>query len=174
MVQCSEQFENVQHKEEAMREIALKPGDPAPDFTLKNQYDQPVSLQGLRGKNVLLAFHPLAWTGVCEIQMRGLELKQKVFDELSTVALGISVDSVPCKKAWADSMRLEGTQLLADFWPHGEVAKKYDLFIEKAGISGRANVLVDAEGKIAKAWVYEILQIPDIEAVIAFIKGGRS
>ncbi len=153
-----------------MREIKLKPGDAAPDFTLKDQFDGDVTLSALKGKKVLLSFHPLAWTGVCEIQMRSLEQKCRALGELNTIALGISVDSAPCKKEWADYIDVENTQLLSDFWPHGDVAKKYDLFIEKAGISGRANILIDEKGKIELVKIYEIPEIPDIEEIIRFIK----
>jgi len=84
--------------------------------------------------------------------------------------LGISVDSTFCKKEWADYIDIENTDLLSDFWPHGQVAKMYDLFIEKAGISGRANILIDEKGMIQKIWVYEIPQIPDIEEIISTLK----
>lgn len=153
-----------------MREIKLKPGDPAPEFSLKNQFDQDVTLSGLKGKKVLLSFHPLAWTTVCEIQMRTLEAKHDELAKLNTVALGLSVDSLPCKKAWAEYLDIDHTDLLADFWPHGEVAKRYDLFIEKGGISGRANILIDEQGRIARVWVYEMPEVPDIEDVIRFLK----
>ncbi|MCU0848345.1 MAG: redoxin domain-containing protein [Spirochaetes bacterium] len=148
----------------------LKIGDMAPDFTLKNQDDKEISLSSLKGKKVLVSFHPLAWTSVCEIQMRTLENKKRVFDGLNTVALGVSVDSVPSKSAWAKSIGIEKTDLLADFWPHGDVAKKFDMFIEKAGISGRANILIDENGIIESIRVYEIPEVPDIEAVIRSIK----
>jgi peroxiredoxin len=153
-----------------MRELKLKPGDPAPEFSLANQKNEIITLSSLKGKKVLLSFHPLAWTGVCEVQMKSLEIKKEDFDKANTVALGISVDSVPSKKAWAAHLNVENTHLLADFWPHGEVAEKYDLFIDKLGISGRANVLIDEKGKIDRSWVYEISQIPDIEAVLQVIK----
>jgi peroxiredoxin len=149
-----------------MKKIKLKPGKKAPLFTLKNQHGQEVSLAVLKGKKVLLSFHPLAWTPVCEVQMKTLEIKKGQFDKLNTVALGISVDSTFCKKEWADFIDVENTHLLADFWPHGEVAKLYGLFIDKAGISGRANILIDEKGVIQKIWEYEIPQIPDIEAVL--------
>ncbi|HPA13930.1 MAG TPA: peroxiredoxin [Desulfobacterales bacterium] len=152
-----------------MKEILLKAGDIAPLFTLVNQNEKEVSLASLKGKNVLLSFHPLAWTSVCEIQMRTLELKKPVFDKLNTVALGISVDSVYCKKAWAEHMGLKQTDIVADFWPHGEAAKKYGVFIEEKGFSARANILIDSEGKIEFIKVYEILEIPDIEAIIKMI-----
>lgn len=153
-----------------MRELKLKPGDPAPDFTLKNQKSEEITLSSLKGKKVLLSFHPLAWTPVCEVQMKSLEIKKGNFDTSNTVALGISVDSAPSKKAWAEHLKIENTHLLADFWPHGEVAQKYDLFINKIGISGRANILIDEKGTIQKIWVYEIPQIPDIEAVLQALK----
>ncbi len=153
-----------------MPQTTLKTGDPAPDFTLKNQRGEDVSLKSLKGKKALLSWHPLAFTPVCELQMRGLEVKAAIFEELNTVALGLSVDTVPAKKAWAGQMRVEKTHLLADFWPHGGVAKQYDLFIEDKGISGRANILIDEQGKIEWIKVYEIGELPDIEAVIRHLK----
>ncbi len=153
-----------------MREIKLKIGDMAPDFTLKNQDGQEISLSSFKGKKVLLSFHPLAWTGVCAVQMKSLDIKQNELSKLNTVALGMSVDAVPSKKEWADYLELEQTDILADFWPHGEVAQKYDLFIEKAGISGRANILIDEKGNIEWYHIYEISEIPDIEEVIRHLK----
>jgi peroxiredoxin len=157
-------------KEHHMKELKIKVGDMAPDFNLKNQHDESVSLSSLKGKKILLSFHPLAWTSVCEIQMRSLENKHKIFRELNTVALGISVDSVPCKREWAEYIDVEITGLLADFWPHGDMAKNYGLFIEKAGISGRANIIVDEKGKVEFIKVYEIPEIPDIEEIIRYLK----
>jgi len=152
-----------------MKETKIKSGKKAPLFTLKNQHGEEISLASLKGKKVLLSFHPLAWTPVCEVQMKTLEIKKAAFDKLNTVALGISVDSTFCKKEWADFIDIEQTNLLSDFWPHGAVAKLYGLFIDKAGISGRANILVDEKGIIQKVWLYEIPQIPDIEEVIRSI-----
>lgn len=72
----------------------LKTGDPAPGFSLINQQEKKVTPMVLAGKKTLLSFHPLAWTSVCEIQMRTLEIKKSIFDELEVIAYGISVDSV--------------------------------------------------------------------------------
>jgi peroxiredoxin len=148
----------------------LKVGDKAPDFTLKNQYNKDISLSSLKGKKVLLSFHPLAWTAVCAMQMKALELKQGELEKLKTVALGMSVDSVFSKQEWSRSLCLEKTDLLADFWPHGEVAKKYDLFLDNAGVSARANVLIDEKGNVEWIRVYEIGEIPDIEEVVRHLK----
>jgi len=148
----------------------IKTGDILENFTLENQYKDKIKLSDFRGKKVLLSFHPLAWTGVCEIQMRTLEQKFNELRELNTVPLGISVDSLPCKAEWAEYLDLEKTDLLCDFWPHGEVAKKYGIFIEKAGISKRANILIDEEGKVIFFREYEIPEVPDIEEIISFLK----
>ncbi len=94
----------------------------------------------------------------------------KIFEDLNTTAVGISVDSIPCKKAWAKSLGIEKTSLLSDFWPHGEVAKLYGIFREKNGISERANIIIDQEQKIVLFKVYEISQLPDINEIIDFIK----
>jgi peroxiredoxin len=154
-----------------MNKLNIAVGDRAPEFSLPDQDEKEVSLESLKGKRVLLSFHPLAWTGVCEIQMRTLELKHKAFQELNTVALGVSVDSSDSKKAWALSMGMKETRLIADFWPHGGMAKKYGLFLEESGISGRANILIDEEGSIAFIKIYELGEVPDIEEIIRFLAG---
>jgi len=153
-----------------MEQTPLKVGDTAPDFTLKNQHGEEISLSGLRGKKVLVSFHPLAWTPVCEVQMKSLEIKYDLLGKLNTVPLGLSVDAQPCKMEWAEYIGIEKTDLLADFWPHGDVASKFGVFIDKAGISGRANFLIDENGKIIFVRVYEKTEIPDIEEIIRFLK----
>jgi peroxiredoxin len=145
----------------------VRVGDRARDFTLKDQNGNTFQLSELRGKKrVLLSFHPLAWTGICARQMKSLERYQERFDALNTVAVGLSVDSVPCKAAWARSLKLRKTRILADFWPHGGVAKKYGVFREKNGISERANIIVDQKGRIVFYKVYPIKQLPSISEII--------
>ncbi len=147
-------------------EVSVK----APDFTLTSHADREVSLSGLSGRRVLLSFHPLAWTTVCEVQMRSLEIKKPVFDRMNAVALGISVDAPASKKAWARHMELTATDLLCDFWPHGGMAGSYGLFLKEKGISARANVVVGPDGTVEWVRVYELLEIPDIEEVIRCMK----
>jgi len=150
-----------------MDEVTLGVGDPAPDFTLKDQNDQEVTLSALRGKKVVLSFHPLAWTRVCAIQMQNLEKHREDMERLGAVALGLSVDSVPCKKAWAESLGIQETRLLADFWPHGGVARAYGIFREKNGFSERAVFIVDAEGVIRFKKIYPMREVPDIGEILA-------
>jgi len=139
-------------------------------FTLQDQFGQNFVLSKMRGRRVLLSFHPLAWTPVCTLQMQSLEKNKKIFENLNTIAVGLSVDSVPCKAAWAKSIKIKQTELLSDFWPHGNVAKSLGLFREQDGISQRANIILDEAGKVCFVKVYPIAQLPDIGEIIAFLK----
>lgn len=148
----------------------IKLGKVVKDFTLHDQFGQEFSLSKMKGRRVLLSFHPLAWTPVCAKQMQSLENNKKKFDKLNTIAVGLSVDSVPSKAAWAKAIKVKNTKLLADFWPHGGVAKSLGLFREQNGFSQRANVILDEAGKVCFVKVYPIAELPDIEEIIAFLK----
>ncbi|WP_448532351.1 redoxin domain-containing protein [Pseudothermotoga sp.] len=145
-------------------------GSMAPEFNLKDQDGNVIQLSKLRGKKVLLSFHPLAWTSVCADQMKSLELAYEEFQSLNVLPIGISVDPVPSKKAWAESLGLKKLRIISDFWPHGEVAKAFDIFREKDGFSERANILIDEEGKIVWFKVYPIRQLPDLGEILSFLK----
>ncbi len=148
----------------------IKIGDIVPDFVLKDQHNKELRIPDFKGKKILLSFHPLAWTKVCTQQMKALEQSKKRFDELNLVALGISVDTVPSKHAWAKDMGVKETKLLSDFWPHGALAQKLGLFREKDGFSERVNVIIDENGKVIFIKVYEVSQLPDIEELINFLR----
>ena len=150
----------------------VKPGDPAKNFSLKDQNDTTFDLYENMHKRILLSFHPLAWTAFCAGQMRSLEDNRDVFSEFNIVAVGISVDSVPCKKACAETLGNTHTHtpLLCDFWPQGMVAQQYGLFRESNGFSERANVLIDEKQNVVFVKVYPVHTVPDIQEVIAFIK----
>ncbi|MEE4357171.1 MAG: redoxin domain-containing protein [Desulfococcaceae bacterium] len=145
----------------------------AAEFELKNQEGKTVKPMSLKGNRILLSFHPLAWTPVCEIQMRTLEIKKDELDHLDTLAYGISVDAVPTKQAWAESIGIKETNLLSDFMPRGAVAKMYDLFSEEHGFSKRANILLDPQRKIELIKIYDIPEIPDIEEIIRYIQSRK-
>jgi len=146
-------------------------GSKAPDFTLKDQGGKEVQLSELKDKRMLLSFHPLAWTKVCAEQMKSLEANYERFEKLNIIALGLSVDAVPSKKAWANELAIEKTRFLSDFWPHGEVAKLYGIFRDKDGFSERANIIVDENQKVTFAKTYPISHLPDIEEIIQFLAG---
>ncbi len=150
-----------------MKTIAA--GDLAPDFALKDNRGELIELKAYRGKKVLLSWHPLAWTRVCAEQMKALEAHLADFDRLGTVPLGLSIDSYPCKNAWAKELQIATVKLLADFWPHGKVAQDYGLFREEEGFSQRANVIIDENGKVIWVKLYDIPQLPDIDEVLAVL-----
>lgn len=150
----------------------IKLGKTVKNFTLPDQYGQAFVLAKMKGNRVLLSFHPLAWTPVCTRQMQSLEKNKKIFDKLNTIVVGLSVDSVPSKTAWAKAIKVKNTGLLADFWPHGGVAKSFGLFRDRDGISQRANVIIDETGKVCFVKVYPIAELPDIKEIIAFLKNA--
>lgn len=145
-------------------------GSMAPEFALKDQDGNEIRLSKLRSKKVLLSFHPLAWTSVCADQMKSLELAYEEFQSLNGLPIGISVDPVPSKKAWAESLGLKKLRIISDFWPHGEVAKAFGIFRDRDGFSERANILIDEEGKIVWFKVYPIRQLPDLGEIFSFLK----
>jgi peroxiredoxin len=147
-----------------------KIGEKAKNFTLEDQDEKTFTLSNFKGKRVLLSFHPLAWTSVCAEQMKALEKNKDTFDSLNTTAVGLSVDSVPSKKAWAKSLDVKNTRLLSDFWPHGKVAKLYGIFRTEDGISERANIIVNEEQKIVFFKIYKLGQLPDIQEIIDVLR----
>lgn len=144
----------------------------APQFKLKDQDGNDVRLSDFEGQKVLLSFHPLAWTGVCQTQMEDLEGHYSLFEEYDTVPLGVNVDSTPSKKAWAKKMDITNLKMLSDFWPHGGLAQKFEIFREEDGFSERANILINEAGKIVWAKKYAIDEVPDLEEVFDFIKNN--
>jgi peroxiredoxin len=148
----------------------IKVGDVFGDFALKSHTEAVVDTVQLPNKKILLSFHPLAWTEVCAKQMQSLEANFATFQSLGTVPLGFSVDSVPCKKAWAQSLSIEKVDLLSDFWPHGGIALKLGIFIDKFGFSERANVILDEQRKAIFVKIYPIRELPDINEVLEFLK----
>ena len=144
----------------------IKAGAETPGFVLSDQHGEKVDLEGLRGKKVILSFHPLAFTPVCAKQMKALEENKDQFDKLNAVALGISIDSVPAKHAWAKDLGIKKTQLLSDFWPHGAVAESYGIFRSADGYSERAVIILDEEGIVIFSKVYPISEVPDMGEIL--------
>jgi peroxiredoxin len=150
----------------------LKPGEDAPDFSLRTHRGGTVKLSDFRGKkNVVLAFHPLAFTPVCANQMTGYESDLSQFERAGAAVLGISIDAQPAKAAWAKALGSISYDLLSDFHPHGEVAQKYGVFRASDGISERAIFVVDKNGKIAWSKVYAIPELPKNQEVLEALQG---
>jgi peroxiredoxin len=154
--------------------MALKAGDEAPDFELRSHRGGTVRLSDFRGKRqVVVAFHPLAFTPVCASQMSAYQSDLARFEALNAVVLGVSVDAQSAKSAWAQTLGPISFDLLSDFHPHGEVAQKYGVFRAKDGISERAIFVVDTEGKIAWTKTYEIPEQPDNQELLDALRHAK-
>ncbi|MGV0791116.1 peroxiredoxin [Mycolicibacterium sp. XJ1819] len=126
----------------------LDVGTEAPDFTLNDQNNQPVTLSSFRGaKDVLLVFFPLAFTGICQGELDEIRDHLPDYENDQTATLAISVGPPPTHKIWAIQSGFL-FPVLSDFWPHGEVAQAYGVFNEKAGVSNRGTFVVDRSGII--------------------------
>ena len=133
--------------------MAPEVGTEAPDFTLKNQNNEEVTLSSFRGeKNVLVVFYPFAFSGTCTGELCAIRDDLPTFQNDDVQVLGVSVDPTFSLKAWADAQGYE-FPLLSDFWPHGETAKTYGVFHDKAGMAVRGTFLVDKTGVVRFAEV---------------------
>ena len=133
--------------------MAIEVGQTAPEFTLRDQHGQPISLTSFRGRqNVVLMFYPWAFTGVCTSELCEIRDRIATFDNDDTVTLAVSCDSQFSLRIFAER---EGYtfQLLSDFWPHGEVSRAYEVFNEKSGVSIRGTFIIDKQGVVQYAIV---------------------
>ncbi|NLE75571.1 MAG: redoxin domain-containing protein [Chloroflexi bacterium] len=147
-----------------------KVGEAAPDFTLPAIDGKKVSLSEFKGKkHVILSFHPLAWTSVCGAQMLNLELSQAELEKLDAVALGMNVDPLPSKTAWAKALGISKLVLLSDFEPKAQTAEKFGIR-RKEGFSERAVFVVDKQGIVRFAKVYPIGQLPDLNEALEVLR----
>ena len=142
--------------------LKVKVGDLAPDFTLPSVAGDDVTLSQYRGKkNVVISFVPAAWTPVCSDQWPGYNIVKQMFDENDAVLLGITVDNIPTLYAWTKQMGHLWFPVLSDFWPHGEVAKKYGV-LRSSGVTERALIFIDKKGIIQDIQVSDINVRPDL------------
>ena len=153
--------DKTQHIDRKQAELLVN--DPAPDFTLPTHNEGELNLAWYQGrKNVVLAFYPGDWTPVCATQIPEYQKILDRFEQHDCQLLCISVDSVPCHKAWARSLGGLSFPLMSDFYPHGEVAKKYGV-LTKRGYSSRAVFLIDKQGIIRFIERVDLANLPDNE-----------
>lgn len=144
--------------------MSVEVGAQAPDFTLPDMNKEQVSLSGLRAeKNVLLVFYPFAFSGVCQGELCQVRDELAEFQNDKVQVVGVSVDTPFALKAWAEQQGYT-FPLLSDFWPHGEVAKAYGVFNEKAGMALRGTFLIDTAGEVVFSEVNQPGEARDQEA----------
>ena len=135
--------------------MAVKTGDTAPEFDLAVTHDERVRLSDFRGRsNVLLVFHPFAFTQVCEDEARDLQENLQSFRDAQTEIVFVSCDPYPARQAWRDELGAEYT-FASDFWPHGAAARAYGVFNEATGAPHRGTFLIDHAGTVIWSLVKE-------------------
>ncbi|MGH7298477.1 MAG: redoxin domain-containing protein [Polyangiaceae bacterium] len=152
--------------------MTIQVGADAPDFELPSNVlengkpGKKIKLSDYRGKNVVLAFYPLDFSPTCTSENACFREDFSEFEKAGAQVLGISVDSAWAHMAFAKQMNL-AYPLLADFNPRGDAASKYGLYLADKGITARATVIVDKNGKVAWVKVQEIPQARDNKAILA-------
>ncbi|MDX6438101.1 MAG: mycoredoxin-dependent peroxiredoxin [Gaiellaceae bacterium] len=133
----------------------IETGSDAPDFDLEVDSSTRARLADFRGRrNVLLVFHPFAFTALCEEEALDLQENLPAFESADTEVVLVSCDSAPARRAWKEKLGLTYT-LASDFWPHGEAARAYGVFDEKRGAAVRGTFLIDKDGVVVWSLVNE-------------------
>jgi peroxiredoxin len=136
--------------------VAVAVGDVAPDFELNDQHGKAVKLSDFRGKApVVLMFYPFAFSSICTgelCEIRDDHLGDGGASDGEAVVLAVSTDPMYALRAFADAEGFKHS-LLSDFWPHGEVAKKYGVFLDDLGFATRGTFVIDKDGVVRWAVV---------------------
>jgi len=130
--------------------VSVDIGQEAPDFTLKDQDGNDVTLSSFRGdQSVVLVFYPFTFSGVCQGELCSLRDDLSEFQQVKAQVLAISCDSRHAQKQWSEQQGFT-FPVLSDFWPHGGVAKAYGVFNEQLGCANRATFVIDPQGSVVE------------------------
>jgi len=129
--------------------VAIGTGDKAPAFDLEETVDAPrIQLSDYLGRsNVLLVFHPFAFTPVCTEKALDLQENLASFRNANTEILFVSCDTSAARQAWRRELGAEYT-FASDFWSHGANAKRYGIFDDATGAALRGTFLIDTSGTV--------------------------
>jgi mycoredoxin-dependent peroxiredoxin len=123
-------------------------GATAPDFALKDQHGQTVSLADYRGRqNVLLVFYPWSFSRICTDEMREIRDALPTLQGEDSAVLAVSCDAMFTQRVYAEHEDLQFA-VLTDFWPHGAVASAYGVFDERLGAAVRGSFIIDRHGVV--------------------------
>jgi len=133
--------------------MSVEVGQEAPDFTLKNNHGEEVTLSSFRGsKNVVLVFYPFAFSPACTGELCEIRDQQTSLEGDDTVVFGVSCDPMWSLRIFAEQEKFDYA-LLSDFWPHGQVSKEYGVFLEEKGFATRGTFVIDKQGVVSWAIV---------------------
>jgi peroxiredoxin len=157
--------------------MALKVGEPAPDFKLASATGEKqgeFELSAQRGKNVVIFFYALDFTPVWKDELSAIQANLAKFADLNAQVVGVNTDSVPSHIAFQKSLGGLTYALASDRWPYAAIAQAYGIFPASKHpvpfINDRAVFIVDKSGKIAWSKIYELKQQPDLAEIFAALK----
>ena len=145
--------------------MSVEVGSPAPDFTLRNESGEEVTLSGLQGRNVVLIFYPFAFSSTCTKELHDVTDLESRFGDANAQVFGISVDSPFALKAFRDHEQLT-PHLLSDFEPKGAVARQYGVYRGQDGTSERALFVIDGEGIVRWSYVSPVGVNPGADGIL--------
>jgi len=128
--------------------MTLEVGSAAPEFKLLNQHREPVSLDDLIGSKSVIVFMPFAFTRTCEGELCQIRDEFSLFREAGARVVVITCNALHANRVWAEQQGFE-FDILSDWWPHGEVARRYESFNETYGYAERTTYFVDEDGVIS-------------------------
>lgn len=126
--------------------MPLEVGSQAPGFALANQFGETVASDSFRGGSVIV-FFPFAFSRVCTDELGQLRDNLELFDAAGVRVVAVSVDHKYTLRAFADANDIS-YDLLADFWPHGEVTRAFDAFDQEHGWAERFSYILDPAGVV--------------------------
>ena len=138
--------------------MPIQTGDTAPEFDLEETSGGPrVRLSDYRGRsNVLLVFHPFAFTPLCTEEALDLQENLPSFRNANTEIVFVSCDASAARQAWKHELGAEYT-FASDFWSHGAAAKQYGVFNDRTGAPVRGTFLIDKDGLV----IWSLVKDPD-------------
>jgi peroxiredoxin len=149
--------------------MAVELGQEAPDFTLRDENGEEMTLSSLRGRNVVLVFYPFAFSSTCTKELHDITDREDSFGDASAEVFGISMDSPFTLKAFKQHEHLSA-HLLSDFEPKGRVAKQYGAYLDDLGFATRATFVIDKDGKVAHKQVTSPGEARDQDEVLAALE----
>lgn len=151
--------------------MPLDAGTPAPDFTLTDSEGNSVTLSDLRGTPVYLNFFPAAFSSVCTPYFT--DIAQNPGPYAGARVIGVSVDNKASLAAFKRQLGADHVTFLADFHPKGDVARLYDVYLDQAGLAGRATFVIDADGVIRDVDQVVPLETPDVDRLLASLEACK-
>jgi len=155
--------------------VSLPTGEPAPRFVLKDQHGAEIAVGGQApdGRSTLVVFYPFAFSAVCGSELAALRDAGAEFDGERVRLVAVSCDPMHALRGYADQEGF-GFPLLSDFWPHGEVARRYGVFEESRGCAGRGSFLIDPDGVLRWSLINPISEARPLSAYREALAGAAA